>query len=136
MFFTLVLVGCGGNGLTTTQINNGGIEDQGDTTPPTIEYTQEADWAYNSDPYVVNATVTDDESTVYLVALYYKPETGDWASLAMTAGADNAWTATVPSDALRSAGLYYYITAVDTAQNTAYSPDKGESDPYHVRLSE
>lgn len=135
MFVTLVLIGCGGNGINTTQINDGDIQDEGDTTAPTIEYTQAEESVPNTEPYTVSATVTDDESTVYLVSLYFKPETGDWSSIAMTAGADNAWSATIPADELTSAGIYYYLTAVDTSQNTAYSPDKGEEDPYHVRLT-
>jgi hypothetical protein len=125
-----LLTGCG-PGVSATQVNNNDIEDEGDVTPPTIDYTQESDWAPLSEDFVVEAVITDEESTVYLATLNFKQETGVWESRAFIQGADNVWTATVPADELGSAGLYYYIEAVDTAQNAAYAPTDGESDPYH-----
>lgn len=133
-FLLTLLAGCG-PGVTATQVHDQEV-DEGDTTPPTIEYTQEADWAELGSPIVIDATITDEESTVYLATLNYKQETGAWQSRAFIEGEGGVWSATIPADDLGSAGLYYYIEAVDTAQNVAYPPTDGEADPYHLRLSE
>lgn len=129
-----LVAGCG-DGLTATAVKDDEV-DQGDTTPPTIVYTQEQEWATLDEPIVVEATITDEESTVYLATLNFKQETGAWQSRAFMEGEAGVWTATIPADELGSAGIYYYIEAVDTAQNVAYSPKDGEADPYHLRLSE
>lgn len=129
------LVACGGGGAVTANAIDPEDIDEGDTTPPTIAYDQEADWAYMSEDFVVEATVTDDTS-LYIVSLYYKKETGDWDNKPMMDSGGGLYSAIISSSDLGSAGMYYYIEALDTSQNTAWSPDEGPSDPWHVRLSE
>lgn len=133
-FLLALLAGCG-PGLTATQVKDDEV-DEGDTTAPEIAYTQEEDWAPLGEPIVIEATITDAESTVYIATLAFKQETGEWQTRAFMQGEGDVWTATIPADDLGSAGIYYYIEAVDTAQNVAYAPEDGEADPYHLRLSE
>lgn len=131
-----ILAACGDQDQFQGHAVGGDDVDQGDTTPPTIAYTQEADWAYLTDDFVVTATITDEESSIYIASLNFKQETGQWDSQIMMGDANGVYSATIQSEDLGSAGLYYYIEAVDTAQNVALAPDEGEAAPFHIRLSE
>lgn len=136
----VVLLACGGD--TTSKIGGNretGFEDTTDQVPPSIEHVPITDAQQLGVDVDVSAVVTDDESGVFVVKLYYKNEisgSGDWLSASMIPLADDQWVGTIPGEAESSGGMNYYIEALDNAQNTAASPEKGADDPWHFRLYE
>jgi hypothetical protein len=104
-----------------------------DTTPPTIEMVQQpADPTYyTGDPYTVSARVTDSESGVDSVVLFYKAHNETipqpWGEVAMTAVSGDTYSAAIP-DTLLPAPLYrgrYYVWARDTSGNEASTANFG-----------
>lgn len=136
----LFAIACGGD--TTSKISGNrdtGFEDTTDQVAPTIEHVPISDAQQLGVDVDITATVTDDDSGVFVVKLYYKNETsgsGDWLSSSMIPLADDQWVGTIPGDSESSGGMNYYIEALDNAQNTAASPEKGADDPWHFRLYE
>ena len=75
---------------------------------------------------------------VFVVELYYKNETGGsdaWRSAMMSSSDGVVYTGAIPGDASEnSAGVYYYLQAVDKNDNTSVDPSRGADDPYHFRV--
>jgi hypothetical protein len=136
----LVLLACGG-GLTSKV---GGsvdtaFEDTTDKDPPAIEHVAVTDAQELGVDVDISAVVTDADSGVFIVKLYYKNEiggSGDWKSSAMVPLADDQWIGTIPGEAQTSGGMNYYIEALDNDQNVARNPEKGADDAWHFRLYE
>lgn len=135
-----LLGGCG-NGGVAGQSGNKSDGDSGnpdDVDPPVIDFTPFAEAQSPAVDLVFNAVITD-ASGLISVKLYYRPETSgskDWSSKGFIPGeGDDEWKASIPADELKSAGIYYYLEAVDLSQNDAVLPS-GATTSYHVRLSE
>jgi len=94
-----------------------------DTTPPTITHTPVTTAAVNT-PVTIRATVTDNVA-VQSVTLYYRTVGAPaFTSLAMAAEG-NVYSATIPATAVTTAGVEYYIVALDTSNNQARAPTTG-----------
>ncbi len=135
-----LLAGCG-NSLTSHQggTRDTSFEDTTDGDPPVIEHVPITDAQQLGVDVDISAVVTDADSGIFLVKLYYKNETsgsGDWESDAMVPLADDQWVGTIPGEMEASGGVNYYIEALDNAENQADSPEKGADDPWHFRLYE
>jgi len=133
----LALAGCGSS-LSTNENNVGEFEEVADTTPPEIVHTEVTESLPLGESVPIEATVTDLESGVLFVRLYYKNETensGSYRNSVMTAGASpDVFVGEIPGDEQNSGGMNYYIEATDYAQNLAWAPTDGVDDPFHFRL--
>lgn len=148
MTLLALLIACG-PGLSSRIVNGGG-EDAPDTTPPVIDHAGVGEVITFGTDVSVLAEISDPESRIVLVTLWFKNETdgtSDWQQRAMVlapdveAGEDSGlevytYTATIPGAQHRSGGMDYYIEAVNNAQLTARAPDEGASDPFHFRLTQ
>lgn len=137
----LLLPGCG-SGLSS-KIGGGGQDtgfvDNTDSVPPVIVHTPVEDAQPLGVDVPISATVTDDDSGMFQVKLYYKNETagsGDWQSMIMAPSDGGVYNSMISGEDESSGGIHYYILALDNAQNEADSPAKGADDPWHFRLYE
>jgi hypothetical protein len=137
--FVLLAAGCE-SGLTsrTAPVEE---EEEPDVTAPTIVDELVAETVTFGTDVTVTATVTDEETGVLAVYLYYKNVTegsSDWRSAVMVAaGEPDVYSGLIPGASQRSSGMHYYIEAVDRAQptNVAWAPEDGPEDPYQFQLS-
>ena len=133
-----VLMGCGPD-LTTNAAKDTDFEEPTDADPPAITTTPVAEAQPFGADVPITATVVDDASVVTRVSIFFKNETGsgsDWDNLGMTSTDGVTYTATIPGAVESSAGMFYYIEAYDSAQNFAWSPKNGPTDPYHFSVYE
>lgn len=136
-FFTLVA--CGGTLDSRRGQQDTDFEDTTDTIAPVIEHTPISEAQPFGTDVIISAVVTDDDSGVFSVKLYFKNETAgpqDWTGKAMSLVAENTYEGLIPGDDQDNGGTDYYIEAYDLVQNIAWSPDDGASDSWHYRLYE
>jgi hypothetical protein len=141
VFAFALLVGCDTDGPTVVDVDKDKVaEEEPDEDPPVIEHEAVTGTQTFGADIAIQATVTDLDGRVAYVYLHYKNEvagSAEWDYVPMTpAGDTDVYSATLPGDRHRGGGVDYYIEAVDFAQNVAYSPNGGESDPYHFRIAE
>ena len=103
-----------------------------DIIPPVIIHTPIIT-AIECSPIPISAIVTDD-TEVASATLFFKI-TGEetWTSTSMTSIGNN-YSAVIPASNVTTAGIEYYIKAVDTALNTAYSPATAPTTPYSIMV--
>lgn len=134
-----LLAACGGN-LQTAEAPNTDFEEPTDEDGPEIVHEPIAEAQPDGQPVQIVATIDDGEDGVGVLFVYlrYKNETGsidDYRDALMTSDGGTTWTGTIPGDAAAgSAGVFYYLEAVDGNDNTSFSPTRGSDDPYHYRV--
>lgn len=137
LFALVLLVGCDGGIEVNPQ--DSGLEEEIDEDPPVIVHTPvDGTQTFGSD-VAIEATVTDEDSGVLFVYIFYKNEVdgpADWEKDMLISAGDGKFTGRIPGDGHNSGGVDYYLEAVDREQNTVFSPKDGEEDPYHYRLAE
>lgn len=133
----LLLSGCAGS-LGTNENKNDSFQDVSDITAPEIVHTAVSESLPLGQSVPIEATVTDEDSGVLYVRLYYKNETENSESFRNTVmevgETPDVYAAEIPGEDENSGGMNYYIEATDYAQNVSFSPIDGPDDPYHFRL--
>jgi len=85
-----------------------------------------------SDDVMVNATVTDEASSIKTVILMYSTDNGNtWNNVSMSPIADSIYTATIPKQNYCT-HVQYMIVAEDSAGNIQIEDNAGEYYVYHV----
>jgi len=140
LFTIALMVGCDSSLSTIDGSKDAVIVEEEDETPPTIEHTPITGTQTFGSDVAIEATVTDGEDGVGVLFVYlnYKNEidgSDGWEKLILTASGD-VYTGTIPGEDHRGGGVDYFIEAIDRMQNAAFSPEDGESDPYHFRIAE
>jgi len=133
----LALLACG-PGLSSRVVDNSDT-DAPDTTGPVIAHTPISSAVFFGEDVNIEATITDDESRILLVTLWYKQETqgsNDFSQRAMLGDADGVYRAVIPASAQGSSGMDYAIEAVNASNLRTFAPSEGKSDPYHFRLTQ
>ncbi len=97
-----------------------------DNMPPVITYTPLAYTTSNAN-VLLSANVTDNVA-VASVSIFYSVNGGSFTSAACTAGVPPAYNCTLPGQPTGTA-VSYYVSATDTAGNTATNPGPGASAP-------
>jgi hypothetical protein len=94
-----------------------------DTTPPSITHTPIANGQVANTAVTVAATVTDTTGVASVTLWYRALGASSFTSLPMTLSS-GSYSANIPAAAVTTAGVEYYITAVDTsaAANTVTVP--------------
>ena len=103
-----------------------------DITPPVI-YHESITTATEGESIPISATITDD-TKVASATLFYR-NTGEEARIRTTMDhvGDN-YSATIPASHVTTAGVEYYIEAVDDASNTANKPATAPTTPYSITV--
>ncbi len=73
-----------------------------------------AGWAKSTETVDVSATISTVRQIVD-ASVYYRVDGGDYTAVAMTEGADDVWTATLPAQAAESFVDYYYSVTDDSS---------------------
>jgi hypothetical protein len=100
-----------------------------DTTLPTITHTPIASITVG-EPLLISAEITDDIEVTDASLFYRQSGEAEYTEVAMTNTLDNEWTAEIPSSAITTVGIEYYIFATDGV-NDATLP---AGDPYFVNV--
>jgi hypothetical protein len=100
-----------------------------DTTSPTITHTPITDIKLGK-PLVISAKITDNIEVTY-AGLFYR-QSGDtiFTEVAMTNTISDEWEAEIPSSAITTAGIEYYIYATDGVNDVT----QPEGNPYVVNV--
>jgi hypothetical protein len=103
-----------------------------DITPPDI-YHEPITSATEGEAIPISATITDDTTKVASATLFYRIRiTGEeWTSTPMIL-TGNIYSETIPASLVTTAGVEYYIKAVDDASNTANKPEAASKAPYSI----
>ncbi len=82
----------------------------------------------------ISALITDSEAPFVQSATLYYRTVGDvtYTPIAMTMGAGDVWTATVPSGDVQSPGIEYYIYATDGQVGTTSPASDPANNPYSL----
>jgi len=125
--FRKTVGGCGGSGqwyVYRMYYTNYLFPDIELYLPPTIKHTP-VESAPPGQEIEITAEVKDDEEVVS-VTLYYRA-TGqeDFLSVRMTGGEEGMYTASIPAEAVTTAGVEYYIEAFDDGEHSSELPEDG-----------
>jgi hypothetical protein len=106
----------------------------GDETPPVITHTPIADGQPEGRPVAVVARIEDASLPLARAEVFYRTHgTTTWETLTMTqSGTSGQWSALLPASAATTAGVDYYIEAVDGAPlaNVGRAPETAPDDFY------
>ncbi|PKN57087.1 MAG: hypothetical protein CVU56_12675, partial [Deltaproteobacteria bacterium HGW-Deltaproteobacteria-14] len=100
-----------------------------DTVAPTVTLSAVPNGQPAGVAVPVTATVVDDTAVTAATLYYKKTGASSYASAAMTAGANNTFTATIPAGTVATPGVTYYVAASDAAANTGYGPATAPGTP-------
>ena len=104
----------------------------GDTSGPSIAHTAVANGQVAGAAVTIAAAVVDG-SGVASVTLYYRIlGAASWTIQAMSHGTGDSYQGVIPADQVTSAGVQYYLRAVDasTASNASVAPVTAPGTPY------
>jgi len=134
----LAWMGCGAE--STKAITDGTFDTSVDVDedPPVIEH-ERIDSAQPINQAVdIEAVVTDVLSAIDTVAVVYKRhDVETWSSsvLEVADSATSSWAGAIPGADVNGSTMFYYIHAIDSAGNEAFSPPDGEANPASFRVN-
>jgi hypothetical protein len=135
LWISLGLYACGGDG---TQAIKTGFTDTSvdvDEDPPLIEHTPLERQIFQT-AVTVSATVTDEESAVGTVTLFYRQaDSVELSELNMQGDGTGLYSTQIAAAEVISSGMFYFITASDEVGNAATLPIEGDSAPFYFRIS-
>lgn len=134
----LAWMGCGAE--STKAITDGTFDTSAavDEDAPEIEH-EPIDSAQPINQAVsIEAIVTDELSAVDTVAVVYKRhDVESWSTsvLEVADSGTNSWAGSIPGADVNGTNIFYYIHAIDSAGNEAFSPPDGEARPESFRVN-
>jgi hypothetical protein len=141
----LFAVACDGPGPGSSKGLGDGTDsglNTGDDVPPSITFEPVSASQPSGEDVVLQATIADNDggSGVFLGTLYYRNETDastEWKTIGFVRqGEGDEFKATIKAAEQHSSGMWYYLLAVDVAQNEAVLPSGGPEAPYHFRYAD
>ncbi len=114
----------------------------GDETPPSIAFEPPEEPQPSGDDVVLEATLVDNDggSGLFVGTLYYRNETDAstaWKPIGFVRqGESDVFHATIKAAEQRSGGMWYYLLAIDVAQNEAVAPESAPESSYHFRYTD
>lgn len=108
----------------------------GDTDPPLIAHTPVSNGQPEGRGVVVTATIVDNDSPIASGTIYYRP-TGQqvFLSAAMQNINNDNWQGTIPAGSVTLAGVDYYVSGTDDADNTATHPPGAPNNVHQFTVS-
>jgi len=135
--FCAALLGCGATEpIQTVPSDWNDTGSQGEGQGPTITHTPvEAAQVFGED-VAIQAEVGDVDGDLFVVRVYYRTETStDWNYSALSGDAKTGFSGAISGADVSSAGMYYYLYAMDIEQNETLLPVNGNSTPWHFRVT-
>ncbi len=84
---------------------------------------------------LIMASVVDDEGIKEVNLHYRNTGGGEYSQIPMVYQGDDIYIATVTKGFVTTAGIDYYISAMDTEDNLRYDPPNGPDAPYQIKVS-
>jgi hypothetical protein len=131
------MIGCGANeGIQTVPSHWNDTGSQGSGAAPAINHTPvEAAQVFGED-VTVEAAVNDADGDLFVVRVYYRTETStEWSYSGLSGDAKSNFSGVIAGADVESAGMYYYLYAMDNEQNETLLPVNGDSSPWHFRVA-
>jgi hypothetical protein len=131
------MIGCGGaEPVQTLTTPVGDTASGGDGSAPTILHSVvEAAQTYGED-VPMSATVNDVDGDLFVVRVYYRSETStEWQNSGLSGDLKAGFSGKIPANDVSSAGMYYYLYAIDLEQNETMLPINGDVTPWHFRIA-
>ena len=107
---------------------------QFDASAPVLVFTPEETQALGR-AFEVSVDLVDTAGADSVTLHFRQGGTSAFTDLAMVAGDDGQYTATIPGEQLTYQGLEYYLTARDVAGNSATSPTAGAESPHALQVT-
>ena len=124
--------GCTGNNVFGNVDTDAGP----DLAGPTLTHEEISDPQSFGQDVLIEASATDTAG-VKLVEVAYQQETAvDWENRTLVNVSGDLYQGTIPSAAIGSAKMRYFVRASDELDNVACLPDDCESDPYSFPVVE
>jgi hypothetical protein len=117
---------------TAGNIKNTSVTVFCDITPPDI-YHENITTANEGESIPISATITDDTEVASATLFYRITSEGAWITTPMEHVGDN-YSATIPASNVTTAGVEYYIKAVDGVLNTANKPATAPKKSYPITI--
>lgn len=131
-------MGCNTDGVGVIEDNNpDDINGNDDSDGPLITCTSLDGSQPIGEDVLIECNAVDAGSGVIFVTVFYKQETSthwDDAPLRAIDAAGN-YEGYIPGEDVASAGMNYYVSARDGADNESTMPEDGADDAYHFRVS-
>ncbi len=125
------LLACASGGGPATAGDEGedtAFDDSEDRLAPTIEHTP-VESPQSASGYVsVTATILDDSAIVNTTVYYRRQVEVSWSTVQMTGQGPDIYVGVLGPEELSSAGMHYYIEAVDQYGNVGTYPEGAPSD--------
>lgn len=135
-----LLTGCGTSSTGVIDQTPDVVDDtDADEEGPTISHTPVETTQVLGEDVEIEAVVSDVESGVLIVEVFFKTETDTEFSTGsgLTLQDDEGtYFGVIPGDKVRGGGMDYYLGAVDLSNNDSYMPEDGDGDAYHFRVSQ
>jgi hypothetical protein len=133
----LPIVACGGFAACS-----GGVSGRLDTdyrgsdlTAPNIQHTPITAGQPFGAAVAVSATVADENDVQSVTVVYRKETEVEWKRLELTAGAEGAYSGSIPGEHVGSAGMYYFLEAADEYDNLGCLPEDCEEDAWRFGVT-
>lgn len=125
------------NTLDSVDQNCDGVDTSDDSTCPVITTTPISVAQPLGEDLLIEAHVTDYESGVSTVHVWFRQETSmTWIDQELLSiDPFGNYEGEIPGEEVGSAGMYYYISALDGSENECYLPLEGPDDPYYFRVT-
>jgi hypothetical protein len=127
----LFLIGCTGDveGLVVVDT------DVEDTVGPDIQHTPIVEpQVYGKDIWL-EATATDEQSTVWVMMVVFQPETAnEWSDMPLSEVGGGLYQGQINGGDVRSGGMRYFLRGIDELGNEGCLPVDCESNPWHFAV--
>ena len=111
-------------------------DDEVDREGPLIDHAPVTAPQVFGQEILLEATVDDDDSGVFVVDVIYRQETaGDWTVKSMRKVGSGLFQGSISGDDVYSGGMRYYLRATDYSDNRACLPEDCEEEAWHFSTS-
>mgnify|MGYP001240701219 CR=1 FL=1 len=125
------LIACGGDVSGTVIIDT----DTEDTEGPQIQHVPITEPQVYGEDIWLEATATDEQSTVWLVMVMYQPETAnEWQDMPLNEVGGGLFQGQINGSDVWSGGMRYFIKGIDELGNEACLPIDCEAAPWHFAI--
>ncbi len=143
MILLTALLACSEPTATTPEFEGVGDDTDAsgdDLDGPLISHSGTSSPQYVGEDISIGARIVDEQNKVLVAEIHYRRQTSEnWSSAGMdfdpTDGEDR-YSGVIPAEQLGSAGMHYYILAVDSKNNESVYPEAAPDEYFKFDLAE
>ena len=142
MTLLITLFACGDAPVSTPEFE--GLPTDSDASGddldgPVIAHNGTSSPQFVGEDIVIDARIFDEQNKVLAAEVHYRRQTSEaWSSSGMDwdPTGDELYTGAIPADQLGSAGMHYFIVAVDSKNNESVFPEAAPDEYFKFDLAE